>query len=277
MKKYDTGLPATLTTPLTGGEAMKKRGCISNTLKQVFTVPYEPHPEDLSFLERSQSQSKSDVDVEVAVMSADESKRYFGRSISRRGIQPVYLKVTNRRSGPLFFDCVHLDPYYYPPLEAAGVCHFWNLKQLAASFGLLSVIFLPLLFILPFKLISARKSNKRMDEFFCSQTFPRGFIPEGQTAKGFVFCSLDDGNKIVNVKLLGTDKALTFSFSVPVPGIAVDYEGKLDFLTQYEPADQVTCDLSTLKNMLENEPRATTNASGTREGDPGTLGSLLPE
>lgn len=276
MKKYSTGLPATLSTPLAGGAeapvGSKKSiiSCISSTFKQLFSVPYEPHPEDHSFLERSQSQSKDDVDVKVAVMSAAESKRYFGRAISHRGIQPVYVEVTNRCSGPLFFNCVHLDPNYYPPLEAAMVCHYWNLKQLVAFFGLLSIIFLPLLCILPFKLLAAHNANKRMNDFFCSQNFPHGFIQGGQTVRGFVFCSLDDGNKIVNIQLLGMGKTHRFCFSVPVPGIAVDYHDKSKLLTM-PVEDQVNCNLPSLKKNLENLPRATTNLSGSREGDPANL------
>lgn len=220
---------------------------------------------------RAQSQSKDNVDVRVAVMASSESKRYFGRKLARRGIQPVYVEVSNRSSKPLFFDRVRLDPNYYPPLEAAMVSHFCNLKQLVASFGLLAFFFLPILLLLPSKVISAHMANRRMNDFFCSQHLSRGFIKAGETVKGFVFCTVDDGTKLVNISLLGEDKTHAFSFSIPVPGIAVDFEGKSDFLNRYGPDQQVECDLSTLKKHLENEPRATTNAKGTREGDPTNL------
>ena len=219
----------------------------------------------------AQTKNANGVDVKVAVMSASESKQYFGRSISRRGTQPVYLEVTNLSKGPLFFDCVHLDANYYRPLEAARVCHFCNLKHLAVSFGVMFIIFLPLLLILPFKFLSARTANKRMDEFFCAQTFPLGFIKGGETVRGFVFCSLDDGTKLVKVKLLGQDRVHEFDFTVQIPGIAVDYEGNSDFLTRYPEEEQKECDIRTLKMHLENEARATTNRSGTREGDPANL------
>lgn len=278
MKKYGTGgLPATtLGAPLSGGElpvvTSSKSGCISDTFKQIFSVPYYPHPEDKSFLARAQSQSNDDVDVKVAVLTAPESRHIFGRPLSRRGIQPVWIEVTNRRSGSLFFDRVHLDKNYYPPLEAAMICHFWNLNGFLVQVGVLAFLILPLVFILPFKFFAGRRANKQMNEYYCAQNFPRGFICAGETARGFVFCSVDDGTKIVNIKLLGTDKTHNFSFSVPVPGIAIDYEGKSDFLTRYGPAEQVDCsDLPTLKRHLENEPRATTNAIATREGDPANL------
>lgn len=270
---------ANWSTPLVGGHtegnsvtsSSSKFDRIKKTLKQVLFVSYEPHSEDQSFMDRAQVQTKNDVSVKVAVMSGEESKRYFGRALSRKGIQPVYIEVTNNGKGPLFFDCAHLDPNYYPPLEAAMLSHFLNLKRLVISFGILAIFFLPLLLILPSKKLSSLKANRRMDEFFCSQTFQRGFINESQAVKGFVFCSLDDGTKICNIKLLAPDKTHDFTFSVPVPGIAVDYEGKSDFLTLFPPSSLVPCDLPTLRKKLENEPRATTNAKGTREGDPANL------
>ena len=108
-----------------------KCGCVMDTFKQIFSVPYNPHPEDNSFLTRAQSQSKDDVDVKVAVLTSRESKRVFGRPLARRSIQPVWIEVTNRSRGPLFFDFVHLDPNYYPPLEAAQICHFRYLNFFA--------------------------------------------------------------------------------------------------------------------------------------------------
>ena len=111
-----------------------------------------------------------------------------------------------------------------------------------------------------------------MNEYYCAQHFPRGFISPGETVRGFVFCTLDDGTKTVDVKLLARDKTHFFSFSVPLPGTSIDYQGKTDFLTHYGQEEQVYCaDLPTLKRHLENEPRATTNAKGTREGDPANL------
>jgi hypothetical protein len=277
MESYGTGiLPTTLVTPPTEGGyvfvASSESGCLPLTIKQIFSVPYNPHPEDFSFLSRSQIESKDDVIVRVAVLSSKESKHIFGRPLYRRGIQPVWIEVTNRRSGPLLLDRVRLDPNYFPPLEAAMISHFGNLLSLVAQGGVLWFIFLPLLFVIPFKFFAARKANKQMCEYYCAQNFPSGFIKPGETVRGFVFCSIDDGTKIVNIYLLGSNEVHNFSFSVRVPGITIDFEGKSNFLTLYEPDNEVNCpDLLTLKRQLENQPRATTNAKGTRDGDPVNL------
>ena len=273
-----------------------------NILQKLVSVSYRPHPEDRSFMERLQSQSNQDgVQVQVAVLSSTESRRYFGRALARRGIQPVYLEVTNAGATPLFLDGVRLDPNYFTALEAASVCHFWSIRQLVAALGVTALVFVPLLLLLPFKFLSARRANQEMNQFFGEQNFPRGFIAgssrghhpnnhhqndspssdtttttstTSNTAKGFLFCSLEDGLKNVKVKLLGEDTSHEFDFMVPVPGIAVDYEGKKDFLARYPPAEQLSVarnDWPTLKRHLENLPRATTNAKGSRDGDPANM------
>ena len=279
MEIYGTTiLPTTsLALPLfEGSEASvssSKCGCITETIKQIFSVPYNPHPEDISFLTRAQAENKDDINVKVAVLSSKESRHIFGRPLCRRGIQPVWIEVTNNRGGPLLLDRVRLDPNYFPPLEAAMITHFGNLLSVLLQGGLLGFVFLPLIFVvIPFKYFAARKANKQMRELYIAQNFPRGFIQPGSMVRGFVFCSIDDGTKIVNIDLLGSDEMHSFIFSIPVPGIAIDYEGKSDFLTLYGPDNQVNCpDLPSLRRQLENQPRATKNAKGTREGDPANL------
>lgn len=232
-------------------------------------VPYTPRPDERPFLERTQVQKKKDVEVKVAVLCSRESDRFFGVPLARRGIQPVWVEVNNQTDGPLFFDRVRLDPNYYPPREAALVNHFAIGKRLA-GFGLLGWLFLPLLIFLPLKYFGARRANRRMDEYFCDHSFPLGPVGPGESVSGFVFASLDDGIKIVPVHLLSPETTHQFVFSVPVPGIAVDYERRA-FEDLLPPESLIDCDEPTLRDRLEKEPRGTTNRSATREGDPANL------
>jgi hypothetical protein len=119
-------------------------------------------------------------------------------------------------------------------------------------------------------LIGARRANRRMDEYFCRHAFPLGLTGPGETLSGFVFATLDDGMKIVTVHLFGPAATHQFVFSVPVPGIAVDFERR-PFADLHPPDSLTNCDERTLRKRLEREPRATTNRSGTREGDPANL------
>jgi hypothetical protein len=85
-----------------------------------------------------------------------------------------------------------------------------------------------------------------------------------------VFTSIEDGTKIVHVHLLSPNTTLQFVFSVPVPGIAVDYERRP--LAELDPPESlIDCNEPTLRERLRNEPRATTNRRATHEGDPANL------
>lgn len=163
------------------------------------------------------------MEVKLTALSGREIDRFFGVPLTRRGIQPVWLEISNRGEGPLFFDRVHLDPNYYPPLEGALASHFAIVKRLA-GFGALAWFLLPLLILLPLKFLGARRANRRMDEYFRQHALPIGAIEPGTTASGFVFTLLDDGTKIVRVRLLTRTTTHEFVISVPIPGLVVDYE-----------------------------------------------------
>jgi hypothetical protein len=234
-----------------------------------FGLSYAPRPDERPFLKRAQVDRKNDVEVKVAVLGSRESDQFFGVPLARRGIQPVWVEVSNQTERPLFFDRVRLDPNYYPPREAALISHFAIGKRLA-GYGLLAWMFLPLLMFLPLKYIGARRANRRMVDYFCSHSFPLGPIDPGDSVAGFVFASLDDGTKIVPVHLLSPDTTYQFVFTVTVPGLDVDFE-KRPFQNLHSSESLTDCDEATLRKCLEGEPRATTNRAATREGDPANL------
>src|SRR5262249_55726589 len=118
-------------------------------------IAYEPRPDERSFLDRVEVQKDNDVVVRVSVLDARESDRFFGVPLAHRGIQPIWLEITNQGTRPCRLRLASLDPNYYPPLEAAFVNHFHIGRRLIA-FGLLAWLFLWLLPLLPFKLLAAR-------------------------------------------------------------------------------------------------------------------------
>jgi hypothetical protein len=229
-------------------------------------VPYRPRPEERSFLDRAEVRKDDDVVVRAAVLDDRESERFFGVPLARRAIQPVWLEIANHGGQPFRLRLASLDPSYYPPLEAAFVNHFHIARRLV-GFGLLALVSLPLLLLLPFKIIGARAANRRMNAFFLEHGIGWGVIRPGNTVAGFVFTTLDEGTKQFSVKLLGSDGVKDFAFSIPVPGLRVDHGSKqLDVLCNSQEA--VTCDEAELRKRLEALPRSTTNRRGTAEGDP---------
>lgn len=269
------------------------------------TTHYAPDATERGFLSRAETQTGPLAEVTAAVLDAKEAYRVFGVHMARRGVQPVYLKITNRGATGLRLQLVSVDPNYYTPLEAAGVNHFSIIKRLSA-FGLMGFLmgflFLPLWIFAPLKLITAYRANRRMDLFFSEHAFHLRPIDPGATSEGYVFTSLDAGMKVVHVVVHSTGGALDnairvaesiaahdaaktahesaalaaaqatgeFTFSLPVPGIAADYL-QIDFQTLIPAGTTVTCDVRALVGKLQEMPRATTNAKELRQGDPVNL------
>ncbi|HZY83571.1 MAG TPA: LssY C-terminal domain-containing protein [Gemmataceae bacterium] len=229
-------------------------------------IPYHPRPDERPYLDRAQVRQDDELIVRAAVLDKRESERFFGVPLARRGVQPVWLEITNGGAQPYRLRLASLDANYYPPLEAAFVNHFRLVRRLVA-FGVLAWFFLPLLVLLPFKLLAARAANRRMNAFFQEHGIGWGPIKPGATLSGFVFTSLDEGTKQFSVRLLGPAGAKAFAFSIPVPGLRVDHRSKqLDELGS--SGEVVDCDEGELRKRLAALPRSTANRRGTRQGDP---------
>jgi hypothetical protein len=273
-----------------GSAACGENSCVLTKLRAILwrflTTPYRPEPALRTFTSRAQTQENSKAQVTVAVLDAAEAARLFGVPLARRGIQPVHVRVVNRSDKLMRLQLVRIDPNYYTPLEAAAANHFSITKRLSA-FGLMALVYLPLLLLIPFKLISAFIANGRMDEFFSSQGFHLRPIPPEGTSEGFVFTSFDAGTKVVHISLHSTgdlmdsatgridpgdatDADIDFTFSIAVPGIAADYLRK-DLEALETTGSLVECDVPTLARRLCEMPAATSNAKQTRSGDPVNL------
>jgi hypothetical protein len=259
---------------------------ILTRLWRLITTPYEPEESFTGFLDRAMSQESDRAAVTVAVLSAAESRRRFGGDLPKHGIQPVFLRVVNRSAESLRLQMVSIDPRYFTPLEAAAANHFSIARRLSA-FGAMAWLFVPLLALLPLKIVTAWLANGRMDSVFAASGFRLGPILPGDTAEGFVFTTLDLGTKVVHVRLSevgGILRSLAhpqsavpvdFVFTVPVPGIAADYLDE-DFSALRRAAAPEPCDVQQLVARLEALPPATTNAVGSRPGDPVNLVVIGP-
>lgn len=261
------------------------RGLPARLWRLVIT-PYTPAPATASFMHRAQTREDARAAATVAVLTADESRRLFGVDLARRGIQPVFLRITNRAADSVRLQLLSIDADYFTPLEAAALNHFSIGRRLSA-FGVMGWLFYPLLALVPLKLVTAYRANRRMDEFFRDRGFRLGPIGPGESSAGFVFTGLDLGTKSVHVRLTtvadlgraiaGADAAddagrgeTDFVFTVPVPGIATDYHGR-DFSRVCPPAAVAACTPPEFVRRLAALPAATTNAGGSRHGDPVNL------
>lgn len=203
---------------------------------------YQTRPvQELPVAKRTHTQTKANVRVTAAVLSAKESQEAFGLPLYERGIQPIWLEVENQTDEPVWFLPTSVDRDYMPPLEVAYM-HHTNL---------------------------GREYNNQMDQYLHEQAMGRYIGPKGAKS-GFLFTNLHEGTKIFNVDIAQNDPELpliNYTFLIQVPGLTADYE-RVDFDNLYAKNQIIDYDEQGLRKALYELPCCTTNADGSKQGDP---------
>ena len=237
----------------------------------LFGLKYEPQPDARPDPARAQTQRDELVEVTVSVLTTGECSQMFGVPLANRGIQAVWIRVVNHSPSPVRLLASRISPAYYTAREAAGNCHFSIVKRLLA-FGVLIwlFVFLPLVLLaLPFKVAAVRRANRRMNECFQRLGFPLKMIKPRETAEGIVYIPAEFGTKVIDVGLLIGKTMREYLFTVSLPSPTVDHH--LVDQSRLAIGETIDCTLETLKEQLVDLPPTTTNASGTRHGDPVNL------
>ena len=151
-------------------------------------APPDPSGKDL-FAVRAMTQRQGAVTVSAAVLSDDESRRYFGAELADEGIQAVWLSVENSDDATLYYLPVTTDPSYYAPSEAARQIHAWW----------------------------SGAANTATDTVLARDAMPNT-IPPRQTAAGFVLTHREGGIKFLNASFVGAGQQLDFRFVLPLGG-----------------------------------------------------------
>ena len=194
------------------------------------------------YLARAQTQVEDGISVTAGVPDRKETREIFGFDLYKRGVQPVWLEVTNTSDRNVTVLPAGLDPGYFSPTEAAN---------------------------LDLKLIPGRKSRPSMDVRFINQSLDTGVLP-GETKEGFLFTALDEGTKGFNVDIIGEDLLSTFTFFIQVPGLHVDHYN-VDWYGLYA-ADQIQdLDAEALQDYLAAQACCTTDKKAKGDGDPVNL------
>ena len=214
--------------------------CSSTPTTQVYSVP------EGDWKARITSQEKDGIKVSAAVPSAKESREIFGESLYKKGIQPVWLEISNNRETRVSFLPVGLDPQYFTPLEVANT----DLKD-----------------------INKASPESLVNEFFLNQGIGALAVNPGQTRSGFIFSKLDEGTKAFNVDIIGDADASgvadfeTFTFFIPVPGLNIDHYN-VDWESLYSDDEWVDLDRDQLIEIVEQITCCVTDAKGQGSGDP---------
>ena len=212
---------------------------IAGLLTACASAPSSPGVENsLGFRERVQQQERAEVRVSAAVPSAEETRRIFGKNLYKKGIQPVWVRIENRRDEQIAFLPVGLDPHYYSPLEVANL----DRSETADAANL-------------------------VDEFFIEQGMNLIVLP-GESRSGFIFTNLDEGTKAFNVDVRGSGEFFeTFTFFVPVPGLRIDHYD-VDWRGLWPQDAWQDLSAQALMERIEQAPCCVTDKSGKDTGDP---------
>jgi len=204
----------------------------ASTPSPVYQVP------EGDYRERIQVQEDSGVRVSAAVPSASESEALFGRPLYEEGIQPVWLQIENSRNEVVTFFPVGLDPMYFSPAEVATL--EGGETQTSASLA---------------------------NDFFVNQGVQSLMVQPGKALSGFVFTKLDEGTKAFNVDIRGREDFLTYTFFVPVPGLAIDHYN-VDWKNLYAADQWISLEKDQLISEIENYVCCVTDKDGKNTGDP---------
>jgi hypothetical protein len=172
------------------------------------------------FMSRTEVRQQGAVTVRAAVLTDDESERYFGASLADHGIQVVWLSVDNASDLRLRFLPIVTDPNYFSAPEVERILRVWWRGSTNAS-------------------IAAAVEQAPMPDV----------IPQKRTAAGFVFTHREGGLKLLEVGFETDRQMLRFRFVLPVGGSSYAIE-KVDFGSIYPPGAVEAVDLATLREKL---------------------------
>jgi hypothetical protein len=203
------------------------------------TRPYQ-HESTHSYpiRERAVMQEDADFKVRASVPSEEETQAIFGVPLYQRGIQPVWLEITNNSPNRVRFAPTGTDRDYFSPLEVA----YMHKKGFS------------------------KEARDQMERRFHNSAMPRQ-IPAGEIRSGYVFTHASPGTKSFNVDLYGPDHDQSFAFFVTVPGFVPDH-AEVDFQTLYPDSDLPNYDMAGLRAALSANAWITSDRSGEQKGMP---------
>jgi len=206
------------------------------------SAPYKHEPfESFRIEQRAVEQELGELKVRASVPNDDEAARLFGIDLTRRGIQAVWLEVTNNSGVRARFAPYSVDPTYFPPHEVA----YMHRKQFSKQ-GWLD-----------------------MESRFFEMSMPR-YVGAGETLSGFVFTNASKGTKSFNVDIFYTGGKRDyehFTFFIKVPGFKPDH-AEVEFEKLYSADEIRDVDSDGLRSLLSHMPCCTSNSKGDVNGQP---------
>ena len=200
-----------------------------------------PNDSALDYKSRAMTRAEGGLRVYASVLSAEDSVAVYGVPLSQKGIQPVWIEVQNDDLVSYFLMSPGLDPNFFPASEAAEA--FADSKALV--------------------------TKDELDQRFRRLAFHNPVLP-GRTVSGFVLTNLREGAKLVQLDLVASGGAKTFSILMVVPGFHADYHVSAVFRREIYPPERIVdyTDDDAFRSALEALPCCATNEDGSKNGDP---------
>ena len=215
---------------------------LAGSLSACAITPYSYESfETFNIEQRAVTQENGAFKLRASVPSDEEAKALFGIPLTRRGIQAVWLEVTNNSIDRARFAPYSVDPGYFPPHEVA----YMYRKQFSKQ-GWLD-----------------------LEERLFEMTMPR-YIDAGATVSGFVFTHSEPGTKSFNVDMFYTRSTAgneQFTFFINVPGFKPDH-AEIDFRSLYQADELRETDIDGLRKQIEEMTCCTTDITGNGSGQP---------
>jgi len=140
--------------------------------------------------ERSITGLEDGVRATAALVGADEIRSVFGVELGARGVQPVWLEIENGSDQPLFLFVSGVDPEYFAPLEIGHA----------------------------FASHLSREDSARLQRHLSQLAFDhRAPIAPGTTVSGFLYTNQTAFTKVLDIDLLGPERATSITLFVPDP------------------------------------------------------------
>jgi hypothetical protein len=197
--------------------------------------PPDPAGRDI-FEARAVTRQQGQVTVRAAVLSDDESERYFGVPLADKGMQAVWLGVKNDSDETLYYLPATTDTNYYTPPEASRIFRAWWPGEV----------------------------DRERELLFARQAMPE-VIGAGQNVSGFVLTHREGGVKFVRIGLVGTAQRFEVRFVIQLDSKLYAAQN-IDFNALPKAVENV--DLPGLRAKLEKLSCCTSNKKGDRSGDP---------
>lgn len=214
-------------------------GCVTSSLQT----------ESLDHVSRAETKTERGVQVSAVVLSPWETQHIFNLPLDTKGIQPVWIKIENRKNKKLMLLMLSLDPEYFSPSEVAWKFRSYNENDFDSEND-----------------ANETRSLDDLIEYFLQKHVPI-IIPPNSTVSGFVYTNLDPGVKAFAVELVGGQAVYSFEFVQYIPGFEADFM-KVDFSQIYKAAEVRDTNLEGLRDYLEKLSCCVLGGDQKSNGDP---------